>query len=254
MENHLLHCSFPCFAKPSGLSSIKHNIMQRKLKKIQSCITIQRAFKSILFRKQINSLIKHKKVSAIIIQNTYVKYRNNEEEIFNIKNRKKIKNKSKSRIIQNKYKKCLVKRRRLREVCALKIQVLYRIYNARKFINNIINAIKFQNTIKIQNVFRSYKAKQILNNHINAVKIQNAFRSYKAKKILHILKRTNIINNVKISFYNSLEKYIKKRSLSAVLIQNTFKNYIHNKKEKGALKIQRCYNKYLIEMDDLVII
>ena len=57
MENHSLHCSFPCFARPSGLSSIKHNIMQRKLKKIQSCITIQRAFRSVLFRNHINNMI-----------------------------------------------------------------------------------------------------------------------------------------------------------------------------------------------------
>ena len=229
MENHLLHCSFPCFARPSGLSNIKHNIMKRKLKKIQSCITIQRAFRSVLFRNNINNLIKTKKVSATIIQDTYVKYRNNEEEIFNIKNRKNIKKKSKSRIIHNKYKKCLAKRKKLRDISALKIQIIYKIYKARQF----------------------------LNTHLNAIKIQNSFRTYKAKKITHILKRNNIIKNIKISFCNALNNHIKKRNLSALLIQSTFNHYIHNKKlrqEKAALKIQRCYHNYLIEMDDLVII
>ena len=229
MENHSLHCSFPCFAKPSGLSSIKHNIMQRKLKKIQSCITIQRAFRSVLFKYKINNMIKTKKVSATIIQDTYVKFRNNEEEIFNIKTRKNMKKKSKSRMIQNKYKKCLVKRKKLRNISAIKIQIIYKIYKARQF----------------------------LNTHLNAVKIQNLFRTYKAKKITHIIRRTNIIRNVKLSFCNSLNNHIKKRNLSALLIQNTFNNYIHNKKvsqEKAALKIQRCYHQYLTEMDDLVII
>ena len=226
MENHSLHCSFPCFARPSGLSSIKHNIMQRKLKKIQSCITIQRAFRSVLFR---NHMIKTKKVSATIIQDTYVKFRNNEEEIFNIKSRKNMKKKSRSRIIQNKYKKCLAKRKKLRDVSALKIQIIYKIFKARQF----------------------------LYTHLNAIKIQNSFRTYKAKKITHILRRNNIIKNVKISFCNALNKHIKKRNLSAFLIQNTFNDYIHNKKirqEKAALRIQRCYHNFLVEMDDLVII
>ena len=229
MENHSLHCSFPCFARPSGLSSIKHNIMQRKLKKIQSCITIQRAFRSVLFRNHINNMIKTKKVSATIIQDTYVKFRNNEEEIFNIKTRKNMKKKSRSRIIQNKYKKCLAKRKKLRYVSALKIQIIYKIYKARQF----------------------------LNTHLNVIKIQNLFRTYKAKKITHIIRRNNIIKNVKISFCNALNTHIKKRNLSALLIQNTFNNYIHNKKinqENIDLKIQRCYHQYLIEMDDLVII
>lgn len=203
--------------------------MQRKLKKIQSCITIQRAFRSVLFRTKINNMIKTKKVSATIIQDTYVKFRNNEEEIFNIKTRKNMKKKSKSRMIQNKYKKCLVKRKKLRNISAIKIQIIYKIYKARQF----------------------------LNTHLNAVKIQNLFRTYKAKRVTHIIRRNNIIRNVKISFCNALNNHIKKRSLSALLIQNTFNNYIHNKKvsqENAALKIQRCYHQYLIEMDDLVII
>ena len=174
--------------------------MQRKLKKIQSCITIQRAFRSVLFRTKINNMIKTKKISATIIQDTYVKFRNNEEEIFNIKTRKNMKRKSKSRMIQNKYKKCLVKRKKLREISALKIQIIYKIYKARQF----------------------------LNTHLNAIKIQNLFRTYKAKKITHIIRRNNIIRNVKISFCNSLNNHIKKRNLSALLIQNTFNNCVYS--------------------------
>ena len=169
MENHLLHCSFPCFARPSGLSNIKHNIMKRKLKKIQSCITIQRAFRSVLFRNNINNLIKTKKISATIIQDTYVKYRNNEEEIFNIKNRKNIKKKSKSRIIHNKYKKCLAKRKKLRDVSASKFKLYIKFIKLDNFLILILMLSKFK------------------------------IHSELTKKITHILKRNNIIKNIKIN-------------------------------------------------------
>ena len=71
-------------------------------------------------------------------------------------------------------------------------------------------------TLKIQIIYKIYKARQFLNTHLNVIKIQNLFRTYKAKKITHIIRRNNIIKNVKISFCNALNKHIKKKLISFI--------------------------------------